>query len=396
MGVRRATAVLGRYEPVAIVGGLWLVAKLLRYTFPALFPTLREAPAFSATLLGAAYTVMMLLYALMQFPSGALADTVEDVRVVAAGALVAALGGGLFLLPASVPVLVAGMLLVGVGTGVHKTVSVSLLSRLYPERTGRALGTFDTLGTAGGVVAPLLVVAALSSVGWPWLLVATGLAGALLTVALALRVPRGDAPTVGLASAVRATDVRSYLPPFRRPRFLLFVAVTLCFAFAYNGVVAFLPLYLVESGLAAATASGLYSLLFAVSVVQVVSGDLADRLGTLRTSTLSLAVATVGLAGLVVGAGDGRLVLGGAVVLLGVGSHGFRPVRGAYLAASFPDEVRGGGVGIARTLLMGVGAVSPTVVGAVADAVGYREAFLALAAAMAGGVVCAAAMVATE
>ncbi|MFC7177508.1 hypothetical protein [Halosegnis marinus] len=45
---------------------------------------------------------------------------------------------------------------------------------------------------------------------------------------------------------------------------------------------------------------------------------------------------------------------------------------------------------------MGVGAVSPTVVGAVADAVGYREAFLALAAAMAGGVVCAAAMVATE
>ncbi|MFC7177507.1 MFS transporter [Halosegnis marinus] len=287
MGVRRATAVLGRYEPVAIVGGLWLVAKLLRYTFPALFPTLREAPAFSATLLGAAYTVMMLLYALMQFPSGALADTVEDVRVVAAGALVAALGGGLFLLPASVPVLVAGMLLVGVGTGVHKTVSVSLLSRLYPERTGRALGTFDTLGTAGGVVAPLLVVAALSSVGWPWLLVATGLAGALLTVALALRVPRGDAPTVGLASAVRATDVRSYLPPFRRPRFLLFVAVTLCFAFAYNGVVAFLPLYLVESGLAAATASGLYSLLFAVSVVQVVSGDLADRLGTLRTSTLS-------------------------------------------------------------------------------------------------------------
>lgn len=39
------------------------------------------------------------------------------------------------------------------GRGLHRTVSVELLARPYPARTGHALGAFDTLGTVGGVVA---------------------------------------------------------------------------------------------------------------------------------------------------------------------------------------------------------------------------------------------------
>jgi hypothetical protein len=31
------------YEPVVVTGGIWLVAKLLRYAFPPLFPAFRTA-----------------------------------------------------------------------------------------------------------------------------------------------------------------------------------------------------------------------------------------------------------------------------------------------------------------------------------------------------------------
>lgn len=373
---------LRRYEPLALVGGIWLIAKLLRYAFPVLFPTFRASLDVPNAWLGGAYTGMMLLYAAVQFPSGALADTLDDVEVVALGAVIAGIGGLVFFLPTTFPLLVVGMLLVGLGTGVHKTVSVGLLARLYPGRTGRALGAFDTLGTVGGVIAPVAVVSALSTTGWPPLFVGIGLVAIAFAVTLSMRVPHQEPSAGGYSAAIGDLELRSYLGPFRERRFQLFIAVTLCFAFAYNGVVAFLPLFLVEAGTTETSASILYSALFAVSVVQVVTGDLSDRVGRLTLSVGVLAVAAVALGGLVVVSGGGVLFLGGAVVLFGLGSHGFRPLRGAYLATEFPDEVAGGGLGLARTMLMGVGAIAPSVVGVIADAAGFRVAFVMLAVAM--------------
>ena len=376
------TSDLRRYEPLALVGGIWLIAKLLRYAFPVLFPTFKSGLDVPNAWLGGAYTGMMLLYAIVQFPSGALADSLDDVQVVAIGAVIAGVGGLVFLLPTTFPLLVVGMLLVGLGTGVHKTVSVGLLARLYPGRTGRALGAFDTLGTVGGVVAPVAVVAALSSTGWPPLFVGIGLAAIAFAAALSVRVPHQEPSVDGYAAAIGGLEIESYLDPFRERRFQLFIGITLCFAFAYNGVVAFLPLYLVEAGTTETSASALYSVLFAVSVVQVATGDLSDRFGRLTLSIGVLAIAAAALFGLVAVAGNGVFVLGGAVVLFGVGSHGFRPLRGAYLTTEFPDEVAGGGLGLARTMLMGVGALSPSIVGVIADAAGFRIAFALLAVSM--------------
>lgn len=384
------------YLPVLLAGGIWFVAKLLRYAFPPLFPTFRDAFAVPNAWLGGAFSAMMFVYALMQFPSGALADQLDDVRVLAVGAVVAAGGAGLLVAPPSFPLLVGAMLCVGVGTGVHKTVSVGLLNRLYPATTGRALGVFDTFGTAGGVVAPGAVVAALAVAGWQAAFLTAGLLGGALTVGLLVAVPRADGTTTSPRAAVETLTVRPYLGPFRDARFLLFVGVTLCFSFAYNGAVAFLPLYLVEAGLSETAASGLYSLLFIVSVIQVATGDLSDRLGRLPLATGVLVLATAALAGLVLGAGRGILLLGAAVVVFGIGSHGFRPVRGAYLSVAIPDEVAGGGLGLVRTLLMGVGAAAPAVVGVLADQASLRAGFALLAVVMALGAVLAAVRLAVE
>ena len=370
-------------EPLVFVGGLWLAAKLARYSFPALFPTLELSLSVSNSGLGVAYTAMLLVYAVVQFPSGALADALDDVRVIAAGAATAAAGAVILLLPTSYALLVAGMLLIGLGTGVHKTVAVGLLARLYPTRTGRALGVFDTLGTVGGIVAPPAVVLALASAGWQAHFAVLGGVVALLTAGLLVRVPRATTGGRATVSDLRnRLAVRPYLGPFRERGFLLFVGVTLCFSFAYNGVVAFLPTYLVERGLSESTAALLYSGLFAVSVVQVVTGGLSDRLGRLPLVVGVLTLATGALVGLVVVEGT-LFPLGVATVLLGVGSHGFRPVRAAYLSAAIPDEIAGGGLGLVRTLLMGIGAVAPAMVGIVADATSFRVAFSVLAAAMA-------------
>ncbi|MFC6786786.1 MFS transporter [Halobaculum halobium] len=404
---------LAEYDVLALTALIWFLAKFLRYAFPPLFPVFRDSLGVSSAVLGVAFTAMLAVYAAMQFPSGALADRIGARRVIVAGAVVTGLGALVLAVPVPEPlalgVLVAGMLLVGLGTGVHKTVAVRLLSRLYPGRTGRALGVLDTLGAFGGVAAPAAVVAvagaAVAGVTLPWLdWHALFLAGAVAAGGFALlfarTVPDPGATDLGTADdgasdgdetddAGKTTDadgrggLRRYAALFREPAFAVFVLATVCFSFTYNGAVAFLPLYLTDAaGLPETTASLLYSGLFVVSLVQLVTGDLSDRVGRLPVIAATLALATAGLLALL--SVSGVVAVGAAVVAFGLGSHGFRPVRGAYLAAVLPESSAGGGLGAVRTLLMGAGAFAPAVVGGVADVAGFRAAFGVLAVALVG------------
>jgi len=395
-GLRRPLAALSAYDVLVISAGIWFLGKFLRYAFPPLFGQFQGTYGVSNAEVGLAYTGFMAAYALMQFPSGVIADYLGSVQVIVGGALVAAVGAlAVGPAPGFLAVAVA-MVVMGIGTGVHKTVAVGLLARAYPGQTGRALGAFDTAGTYGGVVAPLAVTAVITTpaltgllpvAAWRGLFVYSGLLGIGLAVAFATR---SRTITEEPASADKRPGARAYLAVFANRRFLAFVVLSILFGFAYNGLVAFLPLYLTDiAGLTPATASLLYSLLFVVSVVQLVSGSVSDRLGRLPVIVGTLVLAGVGLGGLLLAGAVGPLVAGGLVIAIGVGAHGFRPVRGAYLTELLPKTVAGGGLGAVRTLLMGAGAISPGVVGVLADRVGFQAGFWLLAAALVGTAVIA-------
>jgi MFS family permease len=399
------------YDVLALTALIWFLGKFVRYAFPPLFGPLQASYGVSNAAVGAAFSGFMTAYALMQFPSGTLADRVGAVRVIAAGAAVAGVGSLAVLFDAPFVALVGAMLVIGAGTGAHKTVAIRLLSRVYPARTGRALGVLDTVGAFGGVVAPAAVVlfvspspalatllSRLPGADWRALFVVTGLVALALAVTFFVRVP-GRLPVDADRGPEREgpePSARDYLALFEDRRITAFVFVTIAFSFAYNGTVAFLPLYLSEAaGLAVTTASLLYSALFAVTFVQLVSGDLSDRLGRFPVMVAALGLAAAALVGIVALAGSGAVVLGGLVVALGLGSHGLRPVRGAYLVEALPERLAGGGLGVVRTLTMSAGAVAPAFVGGVADAVGFRPAFALLAGSMGAAALVATALWAT-
>jgi MFS family permease len=384
---------LARFDVLALTATIWFLAKFLRYAFPPLFGTLQDAYGVSTAVVGTAFSGLMLVYALAQFPSGTLADRLGAVRIVAGGAVVAAVGALSLAVDAPFAVLVVGMLLVGLGTGAHKTVAIRLLARVYPARTGRALGAMDTVGAFGGVVAPAVVVALAGQ--WRLTFLAGGVAGVGLAGAFALRA--GTRTEAGPADDGPAPPLRTYLSLFADRRFAAFAVVAVLFSFAYNGVVAFLPLYLVDAaGLAPATASLLYSGLFALTLVQLASGELADRIGEGPVLVATPSVAAAGLAGVLSLDGLGLPAMALSVGALGLGSHGFRPVRGVYLVRVIPEAVAGGTLGIVRTGLMTAGAVAPGVVGALVEFVGYRAAFAPLLAALAGAALVAAGLALTD
>ena len=446
---REQLAGLIRYDALVLTALIWFLAKFLRYSFPPLFEPFQSTYGASNDVLGLAFTTFMLVYAAMQFPSGVLADRVGSVTVITGGVVLASSASLVLLVDSPFIVLVVVMALMGAGTGAHKTVAVRLLARAYPARTGRALGVLDTVGAFGGVAAPAVVVfvAAVSVVpfidtGWRQLFFLAGLVGLALAVAFAIRVPK-RLPSAAAPISARATtgqrdegrtseeqddgedqaegpertdpperDERpvsedrpssseglgQYLALFRDRRFSGFVLATICFSFTYNGLVAFAPLYLIEeAGLATTTASLLYSALFAVSLVQLVTGEVSDHVGTLPVIVAALAIAAGAMIAFVSLTGTGSAVaLGGSLILVGVGAHGFRPVRGAYLMETLPSSIAGGSLGVVRTLLMGAGAVAPAVVGVLSTRVGFRHAFWLLAASMTVATLACALLLVTE
>jgi MFS family permease len=257
----------------------------------------------------------------------------------------------------------------------------------------------DTFGAFGGVVAPVAVVAATTGVlaavvDWPAVFLAAGATVLALAVAFARRVP-ARVGTAGDGNPESGSSPAAYAGLFADRDVAAFVAVTVLFSFTYNGAVAFLPTYLVDAGgLSEATAGSLYAALFAVSVVQVATGGASDRVGRLPVVGATLALAAVGLAAVVAFPTAPLLLVGAGVVAFGLGSHGFRPVRGAYLVELVPDDVAGGALGVVRTAIMGVGAVAPATVGVLAERFGFQLAFAALLAALVGALLALAVVVA--
>ncbi|MUW15968.1 MFS transporter, partial [Halorubrum sp. CBA1125] len=88
MDLRRLVA----YDVLALTSLVWFLGKFVRYAFPPIFGTLQASYGVSNAAVGAAYSGLMIVYALLQFPSGAIADRIGAVRVIATGAAVAGVG----------------------------------------------------------------------------------------------------------------------------------------------------------------------------------------------------------------------------------------------------------------------------------------------------------------
>ena len=386
---------LARYRLLALVSLLWFLVQAYRFAFPPLFDTLQSEYAVSSAETGFLFSIFLAGYAVMQFPGGRLADRFGEHRVIAVGGACAAVAVlGVAVAP-TFAAIVGAAGAIGLTTGGHKTVAINYLSRVYPSKCGRALGVMDTIGISGGLVAPLLVfVTFLLTVAWQAVFVVLGVAGLGLTAAFVRWGEGVDRPAddtkAGTAEASEST-LQSYTTAFTDSRLSLFSLVAILFTFFYNGVITFLPAYLTTvKGFSSGVATILYGVLFVGAAMQVATGELGDRFGRAITATTLLGSSLVGICVLLVSMS--AVALGVAIVFLGIGIHGFRPVRDAYLAAIIPERTRGGTLGLVRLGMTSVGAVAPAAVGLLIARAGHTIAFVLLGL-LSGGVLLISAVV---
>lgn len=390
---------LRTYDLVFLVAFLWFMVQFLRFIFPPLFGTFQSVYGVSNTQTGLLFTLLMFGYSAMQFPGGWLGDRFHEVSVMVGGALLFALAAVFAGFAPTFTLIMIAAVGIGIGTGIHKTVAISYLSRVYPERTGLSLGIMDTIGQFGGMLAPIVVVGLLASV-LPW--ESVFFIGAVVSIFFAAALfyrahpnkgyerhdQQGDvgqpAPDDDVARTTpdevdpetvdETDDTASYISIFSDRKLLLFLAVTMLFTFSWNGLSAFFPLFLAdEKGLSPSIAGIAYSLLFAASVSQTVTGGASDRVGKLAISLLLFGVMIGGLVALLIT--DSVVLILGLTVVTGIGFHGFRPVRDSYLMDLIPPEIGGGTLGIVRTGMTAIGGVAPVVIGYLSDVFGFVAAF---------------------
>jgi predicted MFS family arabinose efflux permease len=372
----------------------WLFTLGLRFLIPTLLPQVKATFDLDNAAAGLAVTVIWGGYGLMQFPAGLLADRLGERAVLATSLALSAASLALLAAAPLFVVFLVGTAAFGVGSGLYGPARGTSLSKAFPRNDGTVFGITLAAGSLGSAVIPLAAGTAVAAVGWRFLV--GGTAPAFLVVAALAwttlpepieSVPRSDGGESVVDPRSLRDVVRGVLRALRNRNVLLAGVAVTFYLFAFQGLTAFLPTYLVtHEGIDQGVAGVIFALLFVGGAVsQLGVGSAADRYGPRPTLVAVTAAAVVTL--LAVPFVDGRLAWSVLVLLLGT-RMALAPVTNSYIVARLPADVQGAAWGFLRTCLFIVGSTGSLFVGAMGDAGRFDAAFLALGGVTAVAVVC--------
>lgn len=152
----------------------------------------------SATALGALAATYFYIYALMQLPTGVLADTLGPRRVLTAGGVVAGIGSIIFGSADSVALAALGRTLVGFGVSVAFICLLKLSANWFAEhRFASAVGVSNIFGMSGALLATAPLAWLVTQLSWRTVFVVVGLLSLAVAAATWKRVrdyPEDAAP----------------------------------------------------------------------------------------------------------------------------------------------------------------------------------------------------------
>ncbi len=374
----------GRGRSLLVIAGAWGFLLGTRMIYPVLLPYFRESFGLSLTVAGFLVTILWLGSAVGQLPGGILADRYSERSVMTAGVLLVVLAVTTVVLAPTAVALFAATAFVGLGQSLYPVARITILTNLYPDRVGSALGVTMATGDLGQTVMPPIAGAIAVAVAWqaglgfmiPLLLISA--------VALWMILPgqTGSIPEeepddeIGLADTARELFVE-----LRQSNMLFFVFMLFLYILVWQAFTGLYPTYLVEQkGLSSSMAALLFSLFFACGVVvKPTAGAAYDRIGPRGSLVGVLVGPVVGLAALPFIESLPALIVATALVSTMLGSGA---ITQSFLSEAFSEEVRGTGLGVVRTTTATLGAAGPVLFGIVADFGYFDQGYLVLAGVM--------------
>jgi FSR family fosmidomycin resistance protein-like MFS transporter len=217
--------------------------------------------------IGLLLAVPGVLAALIEPVLGLLADSGRRRLLVVAGGLVFAAGLGVVALASGLGWLMAGTIVIYPASGAFVALSQASLMDLDPERHEVNMARWTLAGSAGAVLGPLLLTAALTAgIGWRWVV------GGLALLMLPLVVGARSIPAAPAAHESFLAAARGALAALRRPEVLRWLVMLEATNLMGDVLLGYLALYFVDvTGLSPAGAG-------AVVVAWTIAGLAGDAL----------------------------------------------------------------------------------------------------------------------
>ena len=336
---KRYAAIMGMIGSGHAVSHFYLLA------LPPLFPLLKAEFGVGYAALGLLVTAFNVATGLVQVPAGILVDRIGARPVLLAGLLLSGLGIGLIGLAGQYWMVLGLVALAGIGNSVFHPADYAILNAsVDPKRIGRAFALHTFTGNVGFTLAPATMILLSSLWGWRWALGLAGLAALAVVAGLLAygHLLKDDAPAPG-GAAGRQSEAPAGLRPLLTPGVLTMFAFFVCMAMVTAGVQSFSVTALVAfqgTGLGPAN-TVLTAFLMASAAGVLLGGPIADR--TARHGLLA-AAAMAGSAVLFFLVGNAQLpVLALIAVFAAVGllQGTVRPSRDMMVRAVTPKGATG-------------------------------------------------------
>lgn len=378
---------------MSIISIVHLVSHFYWLALVPLLPALKQLLQVSWVQLGFAITLMNVVSALTQAPTGFLVDRFGARLFLVLGVLAGAAGFVLIGLVPVYPVLLIAAVLIGLGNAVYHPADFSILSaEMSNERMGRAYSVHGFAGYAGFALAPPIVLGLAYFGGTQFALVATGLIGVLLSLPLVpgyIRERRTARPQVSVEARTK-NSARALLTPAVIALTIMFTVLSLSTAIMQTFMVVALA---GMSDLSHAVGnSALTIFLFAVMTGVLCGGFITDRVSYQST----IAAAGFGIAALIVVA-LAIVKPDAPTTLIMIGATGFlvgiiMPSRDLLVRNAAPPDAVGRIFGIVTTGFNFGGMIGPLVGGVLIDYGLFSQVFYLSAVFMAFTVVIAVAV----
>ncbi|MEP9368186.1 MFS transporter [Xanthobacter sp. VNH20] len=310
--------------------------------------------------------------AALQVPASWLADHVGGRAVLILGTVLAAAGYALAGFSGGAMGLYAALLVSGAGSSVQHPIASSAVARAYGSAARGPLGTYNFSGDLGKAIIPAALSLGLSIAPWRpslWLL---ALAGVAVAAVLTLSMPRIE-PAPPTSASQPSTPRRS------GGGFPLLLSIGVIDTGVRMGFLTFLPFLLQMKGASQPLIGAAFALVFLGGALgKLACGWLAQRWGIVAVtlSTEGLTALMIALAAVLP-----LLPLMIALPLLGLTLNGTSSVLYGTVPELVPADRTERAFAIFYTGVIGSGALSPLLFGAVGDQAGPVVATLGTAAA---------------
>jgi len=350
----------------------WFLSLGVRIAYPVLLPNIISEYNISNTLAGLTMSLLWTSYAIAQFPAGIFSDDLGEELILFLSSILSLICiVGVFLSINYISFLLFTVLF-GVSTSLYGVARYTIVVKKYDAK-GKAVSVTMAAGEVGSALLPLLAGIIASAAYWKY---GIGFAIPLflfLTVLLysGMNVELHNILSINILQIFKNYNFNYTINELNSNRIIVMSLIQTFGTLTFQGLIAFLPIFLVSvKGFSPTVASIYYSLFFLFGVgYQLLSGILYNRLKITNILIINMVIIALSLLMLIII--DNYYILW--LLLIPLSSLlGYSVITITYLTDKLDSSVNGATLGLIRTIYIMVGSTGPILIGIISD-MGYFD-----------------------